>query len=258
LPSNVIEITLEPLPAAPQVEAADVQVCPGTSATLRVIGNNATFAWYTTPTLGTPVFYGPVFVTPRLTGDITYYVEAINDNECVSATRTPVKVTVTSIFADAGRDTTIIEGQTWGLQARGGIRYQWSPATGLNNDSIANPVASPTKTTTYRVVVTNELGCQATDEVTITVIPRVRVVNTFSPNRDGINETWEIENIENYPNATIEIFNRWGNPVFKSAGAYQPWDGTFKGSPLPLATYYYIIRLDKDEKPISGSVTIIR
>jgi gliding motility-associated-like protein len=107
-------------------------------------------------------------------------------------------------------------------------------------------------------VVTNELGCQATDEVTITVIPRVRVVNTFSPNQDGINETWEIENIENYPNATIEIFNRWGNPVFKSAGAYQPWDGTFKGSPLPLATYYYIIRLDKDEKPISGSVTIIR
>jgi gliding motility-associated-like protein len=240
------------------VEAANVQVCQGSSATLRVVGNGGTFEWYSTATLGDPIFYGREFVTPRLAGNMTYYVQAVSENKCVSPTRTPVTVTVTDIFADAGRDTTIIEGESFALQAKGGIQYQWSPAAGLNNAGIANPVASPTKTTTYKVLVTNELGCQATDEVTITVIPRVRVVNTFSPNQDGINETWEIENIGNFPNATVEIFNRWGNPVFKSTGAYQPWDGTFKGSPLPLATYYYIIRLDKEEKPISGSVTIIR
>jgi gliding motility-associated-like protein len=84
-------------------------------------------------------------------------------------------------------------------------------------------------------------------------------VNTFSPNGDGINEIWEIQRIENYPEATVEIFNRWGTQVYKSTDGYkQPWDGKHKGENLPLATYYYIIRLDKISKPISGNVTIVR
>jgi gliding motility-associated-like protein len=186
-------------------------------------------------------------------------VQATNTNQCVSVTRTPVKVTVTTITADAGRDTSIIADQSIALRATGGTTYVWSPATGLNNPNVASPIATPAKTTTYQVTVTTEDGCTATDEVTITVIPRVQPVNTFSPNGDNINETWEIKNIENYPNATVEVFNRWGNQVFKSEDGYrQPWDGTHKGSALPLATYYYIIRLDRDIKPISGSITIIR
>ncbi|MGV3504865.1 MAG: PKD domain-containing protein [Adhaeribacter sp.] len=257
--SNVIAVTFEPIPAAPLVEAGEVRVCQGQPATLRVRGNNAaTYEWYTSPAGGTPVFYGPEFVTAPLLANTSYYVQTVSANACASATRSQVRVQVAAISADAGRDTTIMEGKFLALRARGGTRYRWTPAAGLSNDTIANPVASPSRTTTYRVEVRNELGCLASDEVTITVTPRVKVVNTFSPNQDGINETWEIENIGLFPNATVEVFNRWGNPVFKSSGPYQPWDGTFKGSPLPLATYYYIIRLDKDEKPLSGSVTLIR
>ncbi|MGV3586507.1 MAG: gliding motility-associated C-terminal domain-containing protein [Adhaeribacter sp.] len=258
--SNIVAVTVDKLPAAPTVEASDVTICAGTSATLRVTSTNGgTYQWFTAETGGNPVSFEPVFVTPVLTSNITYYVQATNNNQCVSATRTPVKVTVTSISADAGRDTTIIEGQPFGLRATGGTTYVWSPATGLNDPNVATPIATPTKTTTYTVTVTTEDGCTATDEITITVIPRVVVVNTFSPNGDNINDTWEIKNIENFPNATVEVFNRWGNPVFKSDVGYrQPWDGTHKGSILPLATYYYIIRLDNISKPISGSITIIR
>jgi len=257
--SNVIGITIDKLPVAPTVEAASVRACAGTSATLRVTSTSGTYQWFTTATGGTPVSYEAVFVTPVLTNNTTYYVQATNSNQCVSLTRTPVNVAVTAISASAGQDTTIIEGQVIGLQASGGTTYLWSPDTGLNNPNIASPIVTPTKTTTYQVTVTTEEGCTATDEVTITVIPRVVVVNTFSPNGDNINDTWEIRNIENYPGATVEIFNRWGNPVFKSDIGYrQPWDGTFKGSILPLATYYYIIRLDATSKPISGSITLIR
>jgi gliding motility-associated-like protein len=144
------------------------------------------------------------------------------------------------------------------LRATGGANYKWSPVEGLSNPDIANPLATPTKTTTYTVVVSNGGDCEATAEITITVIPRITIVNTFSPNRDGINEVWEIQNIEQYPEATVEIFNRYGAPVFKSNGYAVPWDGTNKGNPLPLATYYYIIRLNQNEKPFTGSVTIIR
>jgi len=256
--SNVVAITIEELPAVPVVEAPAIRTCAGSSATLRVTSTGANYEWYTEETGGTPVSYDRVFITPPLTSDIIYYVQAVSQNQCVSASRTPVRVTVTPFAANAGRDTTIIEGQTYGLQATGGSQYVWTPAEGLNNSTIPNPVAHPARTTTYTVTVTTEDGCTDTDEVTITVMPRVTVLNTFSPNRDGINETWEIQNIENYPEATVEIFNRWGNQVFKSEGTYQPWDGTYKGSVLPLATYYYIIRLNKDEKPLTGSVTIIR
>ena len=86
--------------------------------------------------------------------------------------------------------------------------------------------------------------------------------NTFTPNGDGINDVWVIDNIENYPLAKIEIFDRWGQLVFRTIG-YPPskrWEGRNKGKPLPSATYYFVIDL-KDptiEKQLyTGSLTIV-
>ncbi|ALJ01036.1 gliding motility-associated C-terminal domain-containing protein [Rufibacter tibetensis] len=263
--AEAIQVTIDELPAGPAVKATTASTCQGGSAVLEVIPGTSTtpltYVWYTESSGGTPIGSGTPFTTPPLTQNTTFYVEAVNANKCVSQQRTSVMVTVLPITADAGRDTTIIEGQSITLRGSGaaGATYTWSPATGLSNPNVANPVATPTVTTTYTLTVSNgDQDCVATDEVTITVIPRIRIVNTFSPNRDGINEFWEIENIQNFPEATVEIFNRYGAQVFKSNGYSQPWDGTHNGNPLPLATYYYIIRLNKNEKPFTGSVTIIK
>jgi gliding motility-associated-like protein len=75
-----------------------------------------------------------------------------------------------STIAEAGNDTTICKGQQVLLQASGGIYYLWSPADGLNDVSISNPVASPSATTSYTVSVTDSNSCSNTDQVTITVI----------------------------------------------------------------------------------------
>ncbi|MGV3539150.1 MAG: gliding motility-associated C-terminal domain-containing protein, partial [Rufibacter sp.] len=64
--------------------------------------------------------------------------------------------------------------------------------------------------------------------------------------------------LKNYPNCKVEVFNRWGNKVFESKGYENPWDGRFNGQTLPAATYYYIIRLNDQETPLSGNVTIIK
>jgi gliding motility-associated-like protein len=257
--STTVEIKVNKLPAVPVVEAASVTACQDSSATLVATGPGGRYQWFETATGGNILFEGATFVTPPISKTTTFYVQTVNQNECASATRTPVTVNAITITASAGRDTTIIEGNTMELIGRGGVRYKWEPATGLNDPNVERPVASPTKTTTYKVTAYSEEGCAATDEVTITVIPRVIIVNTFSPNGDGINEIWEIQRIENYPEATVEIFNRWGTQVYKSTDGYkQPWDGKHKGENLPLATYYYIIRLDKISKPISGNVTIVR
>lgn len=101
--------------------------------------------------------------------------------------------------------------------------------------------------------------------ITITIIPCGFVIPTaFTPNNDGQNDTWEIVGIDSkYPTNTVRVFNRWGESLFESIeGKYDSnrWDGKFKGEPLPVGSYYYIIELAKDKstEPINGTVSIIR
>ncbi|MHC2991088.1 hypothetical protein OB13_05645 [Pontibacter sp. HJ8] len=257
--SDAVLISVNPLPVAPTLTVRDAKACLGGSATLTVADTHSNrIEWYDVPTGGTPLFVGRTFVTPELDRNTTYYVQAVNNNSCASATRTAATVTIVTPQAEAGEDVTIIQGKTVELRASGGATYVWEPAEGLSNANVSNPVASPDVTTTYTVTVTTAEGCTDTDEVTVTVIPAISVPNAFSPNGDAVNEVWEIGNIENYPDARVEIFNRWGSQIFSSTGYGSPWDGTYKGEALPVATYYYIIYLNSSEKPISGNVTIIR
>ena len=78
----------------------------------------------------------------------------------------------TPIIANAGHDAVICSGSSVQLNGSGGVKYSWSPTNGLNNATIANPIASPTSTTTYTLTVTNASGqCASSDQVTITVKP---------------------------------------------------------------------------------------
>jgi gliding motility-associated-like protein len=82
--------------------------------------------------------------------------------------------------------------------------------------------------------------------------------NAFTPNGDGINDTWDIKYLNLYAGCTVEIINRFGNKIFRSAGYPIAWNGKYNELDLPVGTYYYIIKLRSDGKPISGYVTIIR
>jgi gliding motility-associated-like protein len=93
---------------------------------------------------------------------------------------------------------------------------------------------------------------------TLTVLPDVVIPNTFTPNGDGINDKWDIQKIDNYPNCNMKVFNRDGQLVYSSTGYSIPWDGTYKGSALPAGTYYYILNLNADVPVLSGFVAIIR
>ena len=85
------------------------------------------------------------------------------------------------------------------------------------------------------------------------------VLNVFSQNGDGINDTWIIEPLEFFKEAITTVFNRYGTPIYTSKGYSNPWDGTSKGHPVPVGTYYYVIDLKTGKEPIvTGSVTIIR
>ncbi|GAB2768783.1 hypothetical protein GCM10027275_09270 [Rhabdobacter roseus] len=139
-----------------------------------------------------------------------------------------------------------------------GSTYAWSPPDGLNDATLAEPTAAPTETTTYQLRVTSAEGCYSESEITIEVLTPVRIPNGFTPNGDGSNDVWILENIWEYPDCRVEVFNRWGNRVFRSEGYAQEWDGRLDGQELPAATYYYVIHLHEQLPPRNGSVTIFR
>ncbi|WP_448699930.1 gliding motility-associated C-terminal domain-containing protein [Mucilaginibacter sp. AW1-3] len=89
-------------------------------------------------------------------------------------------------------------------------------------------------------------------------LSKLSIANTFTPNNDGINDTWKINGMENYPDGTVQIYNRTGQLIFESKGYTISFNGRFKGQDLPLGTYYYIINLNTKCEVISGSITLVR
>src|ERR1700712_4837190 len=97
----------------------------------------------------------------------------------------------------------------------------------------------------------------ATDTVLVKVFEKLFIPNAFTPNNDGLNDTWAIETLEAYPNAGVKVFNRYGQLVFDNHGTHKAWDGKYKGQPLSTGVYTYIIDLKNNTEIIKGIVTII-
>nr|WP_294940725.1 gliding motility-associated C-terminal domain-containing protein [uncultured Mucilaginibacter sp.] len=137
--------------------------------------------------------------------------------------------------------------------------YHWEPAIGLSDANIRNPVANPAVTTNYRLTVIPANGCETYADITVTVAKGIVVPNTFSPNGDGINDLWNVKYLSDYPNARVDIYNRYGQPVYHATGYKKPWDGTHNGKSLPAGLYYYIIDLRVKNTPSqAGYITLLR
>lgn len=140
----------------------------------------------------------------------------------------------------------------------GGTQYQWSPPTFLDNPALPNPTSTPTTSITYRLTVTDAFGCSATDTIRVELIHGVYIPTAFTPNGDGVNDSWILTGIGGYPQIEVIIYNRWGEVVFSSTGYIQPFAGLYQGEPMPVGIYTYVIRLKPGEKPIRGSITLLR
>jgi gliding motility-associated-like protein len=111
----------------------------------------------------------------------------------------------------------------------------------------------------YVLTVTPANGCSIDeDQVTVTVYEKIVIPSTFTPNNDGVNDIWNIEALETYPQGTITVFTRNGKQVFQSKGYGKPWDGKLNGALLPTGTYYYVIDLKNDTPKLSGWVLLVR
>jgi gliding motility-associated-like protein len=107
-------------------------------------------------------------------------------------------------------------------------------------------------------MVTDQNGCTATETINInSYCDDIRMANTFTPNGDGINDTWTITGLENDASSNVKVFNRSGSLIFESRGYATPWNGTRNGQQLPAGSYYYLINTKNNKRVLSGTVTII-
>ncbi len=149
------------------IDAGEEQAtCPGGSVQLAVTGSDGTAVWTPAAGLNDPNSRTPVASPAQTT---VYTVVVTSPEGCIGTDNVTVVVHPQAVV-EAGNGAVICRGESTGLSATGTEgTYQWSPETGLDNPKSPNPTASPSKTTTYTVVVTDGNGCSATDNVTVTV-----------------------------------------------------------------------------------------
>ncbi|MBL0044216.1 MAG: gliding motility-associated C-terminal domain-containing protein [Flavobacteriales bacterium] len=240
----------------------DVSKCFGAGVVLDGSLSTGGFLFGWTDAQGNPISAGAQADLGILQPGSYTYILSVSDGPC--ADQDTVEVIIVALpFANAGPDQDIfLEGSALlGGQPSGpiGSSFLWFPDSLVSNATAPNPTTSPDVTTQYIITVTAN-GCSNTDTVLITVVPEIVIPSGFTPTGDGANDTWQIDNIDQFIACTVEVYNRWGELLFSSTGYKDPWDGTYNGAPVPVGTYYYAIELN-DERfpdPYTGPLTVIR
>lgn len=189
----------------------------------------------------------------------------IASNICSSASDTVLVGLQAAPTVSVSADTTIFDDETIQLTAsyESFYTYSWTPAQFLDNPSSPQPIADPPSSTVFLLTVTDSLGCTNQFSVNVNVeirpLPDLIIHNVFSPNQDGINETFVIENIHKYENSHLQVFNRDGLKVYEQSNYQNDWDGRYKNEPLPAHVYFFILNPGVEGKEsIKSTLTIIR
>ncbi len=138
--------------------------------------------------------------------------------------------------------------------------FSWQPSTYLSNNTLLTPITSPPADLVYTLFATSQYGCMASDNVQIKVVGGIFVPNAFTPDKDGRNDNWHIPFLDPLLDATVNVFNRFGQLVYSVKGKTVDWDGKFRGQLQPAGSYVYQIRFKKgmSEVNMKGSFLLLR
>jgi len=192
----------------------------------------------------------------------TWYAVVVQSGYCLIDTTAYVAITVyPKTPVDAGIAKTITVGQSLTLSGTGTGTALWTPSTWLNDPTSFTPVATPETSTTYTLYVTDSKNCVNSDTVSINVLKLKydgKITSLFTPNGDGINDTWYLENIQEFPDNEVIVYNVYGQEVFHKKAYSNEWKGTYNGVDLPDGTYFYVLIFDSGDTVFKGSIDILR
>lgn len=238
------------LVSAPVIDLGiDVYRCTGETLTLSPVGEFYSYEWQDGSTESSYTTGEEGMITCRVSDQYGCFAE---DQIFLEIKPLPV--------VDLGSDTSLCGEQYIDLSGGyDGVSYSWSTGE-------ASPVI-----TVYQgyqeisVIVEDEFGCQNSDTIIINECDPALflkdIPTAITPNGDGRNDEWILEKLEAYPDVVVDIYDRWGNLVFRSEPGYpEPWDGrNMRGELLPMDSYHFVILLNfGDDDRVIGSVTVIR
>ena len=236
--------------SGPSVDLGEDQnICEGRSATIVPTGKFTVVFWLNDGS-----------TDPTYTTDTTEMVriQVFDDGGCTVFDSVQI-TSYPSPEVDLGNDTTLCGEMSLILDAGNpDAMYLWS--TGETTQTIE---VFPGQQD-ISVLVTNPGGCSDSSSIRIRPCsPKeffANIANTITPNGDGVNDTWQIDEVVAYPNMEIEIFDRWGKLVWRSTRGYAvQWDGrNTRGEEMPMNSYYFVINLNDGSDRINGTITIMR
>jgi gliding motility-associated-like protein len=233
---------------------SDQSLCAGSTVLLEASGNG-TLTWspaaaVSNPDIATPFFVGDSSIVLVLTASL---------DGCSAQDSFEVSVLPIPMLSVVPTDSTILAGSSVQLIGTGTGTISWTPTDGLSCTNCLDPVATPTETTVYTMVVTNAAGCSASASVTVTVTPpdcTPDFPNAFTPNGDAANDQFKPigDAIESFD---LSVYNRWGQKVYKGNSA---WDGRLNDLDAPSDVYIYTVDVKICGSVLSrtGDVTLLR
>ena len=165
-----------------------------------------------------------------------------------------------------GEDTVLCDTRIpYSIEPGDYAQYNWVSSSGVeSNASYMDIYPASAGSDTIILTITDYNGCNMSD--TVIILPcQLEILfqdmpNTITPNGDGDNDVWNIPYMDFFDDAVLEIFDRWGRLVYRTANVLEePWDGTSNGRNLPMDSYYFVLNLNMlGAEPIVGTVNLIR
>lgn len=246
----------------------DPTICFGSRVQLSANIKASSFNWFPINTLLNANTLTPIAGVTRTTS----FTLTVRDTlGCPKPVTDTITVTVIPpIVLNAGKDTSVVINQPLQFNSTGGydgLNYTWTPATGLNNPSISNPIGvfgTGTDSVKFKLRGTDINGCFGEDEILVKIfnaLPEIYVPSGFTPNADGRNDIIRPICVGITQLNYFRVFNRWGQLVFSTSEIGKGWDGRIGGQLQNAGTFVYSVEgLDYNGKKVikEGTTVLIR